>query len=62
MLSFLVYLLVMCLVFGVIYWAVSLVPLPPPLRNIVLGILALIFVLVLLGMLFGGIPLRRFDL
>jgi hypothetical protein len=39
MIEFLVYLLVLCLVFGLIYYALGLLPLPPPFKNIVLIIL-----------------------
>ena len=51
MISLLIYLLVLCLVFGVVYYIITLIPLPAPFRQIALIVLALIFLLVLLSWL-----------
>jgi hypothetical protein len=61
MIEFLVYLLVLCLVFGLIYYALGLLPVPPPFKNIVMVILILIFILLLLGAMFGTVPLPRWP-
>jgi len=61
MIEFLVYLLVLCLVFGLVYYALGLLPLAPPFKNIVLVILILIFILLLLGALFGAMPLPKWP-
>jgi hypothetical protein len=61
MIEFLVYLLILCLIFGLIYWAIGLFPLPPPFKNIVLVIIVLIFILLLLGALFGAMPLPKWP-
>lgn len=61
MIEFLVYLLILCLIFGLIYWAIGLFPLPQPLKNIVLVIIVLIFILLLLGALFGSLPLPKWP-
>ena len=53
MISLLIYVLILCLVFGVIYYVITLLPLPPPFGLIVQVILALILVLVLLDLLLG---------
>lgn len=51
----LISLLILVIVFGLLYWALTLLPLPQPFRNIALVILILIFILVLLGMV-GVLP------
>jgi hypothetical protein len=60
----LVYILILCLIFGVIYYVLQMLPLPPPFALIVQVILALVLVLLLLDILLGGRyvglgPLRR---
>jgi hypothetical protein len=56
--SLLIYLMILCLVFGVVYYIITLIPLPAPFRQIALLVLALIFLLVLLSWLlpFVGEP------
>lgn len=49
-------LLIFILIFGLIYWVTTLIPLPGPMRQIVIVILAVIAIIYLLGMLFGGFP------
>jgi hypothetical protein len=56
MINLLIFIIVMCIVFGLIYYAVTLLPLPEPFKNIAVIAVLLIFVLVLLGALFGGVP------
>lgn len=55
MVGMLIQLLVLCLIFGIIYWVLTLLPLPEPFKMIALVIFALIVILVLLGMI-GVIP------
>lgn len=55
--SFLVWLLILAVVFGVVFWLLGMIPLPEPLRNLAIGALALILLLILLGALFGQVPL-----
>ena len=57
MISLLIYLLVLALIFGIAIYVLQLFPLPHPWRQIAIAILALIFVLLLISMLLGGIPL-----
>ena len=64
MIDALVYILILCLIFGVIYYVLQMLPLPPPFALIVQVILALVLVLLLLDILLGGRyvglgPLRR---
>jgi len=54
MISVLIYLLVLCLVFGVAWWILQLIPLPQPAMMIVQVILALILLLILLDVVLGG--------
>jgi heme A synthase len=58
MLSILVTLLILALVCGVIYWIITMLPVPAPFKNVAIVILLLIFVIYLLGLLFGyaGVP------
>jgi hypothetical protein len=57
--SLLITILVLCLVFGVVYYIITLIPLPAPFAQIALIVLALIFLLVLLNEVgfLGGRPL-----
>jgi hypothetical protein len=65
MISVLVTLLIYCLVFGLIWWIVSLIPLPPPFARVAQVIVAVIFLLIviyeLLPLAGGGLghPLLR---
>jgi len=62
MITLLIWVLILCLVFGVIVWAIQLIPLPAPFGQIALAVVALIFILVLVGMLLGDVPLRPMTL
>jgi len=55
----LIWLLVLCLVFGVVVWIIQQLPLPPPFGNIAIAVLALIFVLILIGAFLGEMPFPR---
>ena len=54
MLQLLVSLLIFLVIASVIWWAVGMLPLPSPVRPIVLVVLVLIFLVYLLGMLPGS--------
>jgi len=62
MIGLLVMLIVFCIVAGLIYYLLQLLPLPPPFKNVIMIAFILICILLLLGWLFGGVdlPLRRF--
>jgi hypothetical protein len=51
MLSLLVTILVMCLIFGLIWWILSLIPLPAPFGQVARVVCAIIFVIWLLYLL-----------
>lgn len=63
MLSILVSILVMCLVFGLIWWILSLIPLPAPFAQIARVVVAVIFCIWLIYLLVPyagfGHPLLR---
>ena len=42
------------LVFGVVYWIITLIPLPPPFKLVAQVVLALILLIVLIDFLLGG--------
>lgn len=45
--------LIMVIIFGLLYWIVGLLPFPEPFKQIALVIIGVIFLLYLLGLLFG---------
>jgi len=45
-------------VLGFIIWVVQQIPLPPPFGTIAIGLVGLIFILILVSMLLGEIPLH----
>jgi hypothetical protein len=53
----LVSLLVLALIFGVAFWVLTLFRLPEPFGKVAQVILAVVFVLVLLGVIFGGVSI-----
>ena len=56
MIDMLIYLIVLMIVFGLIFWAInSYLPLPQPFKNAILCLVVLIFCLILLSMI-GIIP------
>ena len=55
MISLLITLIVFCIVAGLVYWLLTLLPLPDPFKTIIIVAFILILILVLLGMFFGGI-------
>lgn len=59
MIGALVTLIVFCVIAGLIYYLLGLLPLPEPFKNIVIIAFICICILVLLGWLFGGIDLPR---
>lgn len=46
-------LLVFCIVMGLIYWLVTVLPIPEPFKKIAIVIVIVICILYLLGILFG---------
>jgi hypothetical protein len=61
-LSLLITILIMCLIFGVIWWVITLIPLPAPFAQVARVVIALIFCIWLIYLLlpFAGVhyPLR----
>jgi hypothetical protein len=61
MLGLLVSILVACIVFGLLFWIISLIPLPPPFGQIIRVVLVVIFAIwiiyTLLGLAGGGLGL-----
>jgi len=63
MISLLLYILVLVLIFGIIYYVfTNLITLPHPFNIIVQLVIALIFVLMILSLLFGAIPIAPLRL
>jgi hypothetical protein len=50
-------LLVYLLIIGLVYWVITIIPLPPPFRTIALVIFAILVIVMLIGMLTGGLGL-----
>lgn len=57
MLSLLVSLLILLLIFGVIWWIMSMIPIPPEFAWIVRVVFAIIFLIALISLLTGGFSL-----
>lgn len=55
MISLLVYVLILLIVFGVVFYCIRLLPIDEPFKTVAIVIVLLIFVLVLLGLI-GVIP------
>lgn len=53
MISLLISLIVLCLVIGVVFWLLTLLPIPQPFLNIVKVCIVLIFLLYAISMLTG---------
>lgn len=54
--GFLISLLVMILILGLIYWIITLFPIPEPFKKIALAIVLVICLIWLIGMLVGTFP------
>ena len=52
--SVLITLLVYALILGLLYWLITLVPLPPPFKTVALAVLVIIGVVLLIDLLTGG--------
>jgi hypothetical protein len=61
MIEFLIYVIILCIVFGLVYYVVTLLPLPDPFKKVAVIAVLLVFVLILLGALLGGIPLPKWP-
>lgn len=59
MISLLVTIIVFCIVAGLIYYLLQLLPLPAPFKNVIMIAFILICILLLLGFLFGGLDMPR---
>lgn len=57
MLELLVTVLLLMIFAGVAYWLISMLPLPAPMMQIAQVVIVLICLLVLIGMVFGGVPM-----
>lgn len=54
MIDFLIWIVILCIVFGLVYYIVTLLPLPQPFKNIATVAVLVIFLLVILYALLGG--------
>lgn len=61
LIDFLIWVVVLCIVFGLVYYIVTLLPLPEPFKKIATIAVLVIFLLVLLSALMGGISMPRFK-
>ena len=62
MISLLVFILILALIFGVVWYVISLIPLPPPFGRVAQIVVGLIFILVLIGAVFGGVAVPNFGI
>lgn len=59
MISLLITIIVFCIIAGLIYYLLQLLPLAQPFKNVIMIAFILICILVLLGWLFGGVDMPR---
>lgn len=59
--SVLIWIVILCIVFGLVYYIVTLLPLPEPFKRIATIAVLLLFILVLVLFALGGISLPRFQ-
>lgn len=62
MINLLITVLILVIVCGLIFWALQMLPLPAPWGQAVHVIAILIFILLLLGVVFGGVNFPRLAL
>ena len=62
MIALLINVLILLIIFGVIWYIVTLIPLPEPFLKVAQIVLLVIFLLVLLGIFVGGVPLLKLPL
>lgn len=62
LIGLLIAVLVLGLVFALLYWLIGQFPLPAPFAMVAKAVLALIIVILLLGMLFGGVNIPTLRL
>ena len=54
--------IIFCIVAGLIWWLVTLLPLPEPFPTVIRVCVVVMLILILLGMLFGGVDVPRLHL
>lgn len=59
MIDVLIWIVILCIIFGLVYYIVTLMPLPAPFKNIAMIAILVIFLLVLLFALMGQVPMPR---
>jgi heme A synthase len=62
MISLLITIIVFLIVGGLLYWLVTLLPLPEPFKTIISVCCILICILLVLGIFFGGISVPAFQI
>jgi hypothetical protein len=60
MIDMLIWVLILCIVAGLIIWVVRQLPLPEPFGNIAVVVVCVIVLVMLLSVLLGGLPGMRF--
>jgi hypothetical protein len=61
MIEWLIQIIILAIVFGLVYYIVTLLPLPDPFKTIATIAVLLVFVLILLFSLVGGVPLVKWP-
>ena len=54
--------IVFCIVAGLLWWLVTLLPLPEPFPTVIRVCVVVMLILILLGMVFGGVDVPRIRL
>ena len=59
--NLLISLLVFALVAGLIYWLLTILPIPEPFRKFVMAVFVVLCIIWLIGTFFGGFPMSRYG-
>lgn len=62
MITIVVNLLILLLIFGLVWYIITLIPLPEPFLKVAQIVLLVLLLLVLLGIFAGGVPLLKLPL
>lgn len=57
MISLLISLLILCLILGIFWWILSMIPIPPQFKWVVQVIVAIVFLIALIELLTGGLSI-----
>jgi hypothetical protein len=61
MIAALIQLIFVCIAIGAIYYVITIMPIPEPFKKIATLAVLVVFIILVLGMLFGAVPLTKWP-